>query len=236
MGDKLSKLTEKTRAMTSMPDPVIVPASSQHTATLIFLHGLGDSGHGWAPQISNIKPGCVKLICPSANKMAVTLNSGVQMPAWFDLKSFNPNGPEDEAGVKAAAAYVNSLIEAEVEAGIPSARIILGGFSQGGALSLYTALTSRHKLAGVVVLSCWMPLHKQLATLDPASVVNRDVPFLQCHGDVDPTVPCLWGQMTAQILGQFLTKHEFKVYKGLMHSSNDDELREVKQFIEKRLK
>ena len=111
--------------------------------------------------------------------MAVTLNSGVQMPAWFDLKSFNPNGPEDEAGVKAAAAYVNSLIEAEVEAGIPSARIILGGFSQGGALSLYTALTSRHKLAGVVVLSCWMPLHKQLATLDPASVVNRDVPFLQ---------------------------------------------------------
>ena len=73
--------------------------------------------------------------------MSVTLNSGVMMPAWFDLKSFNPNGPEDEAGVKAAAAYVNSLIQAEVEAGIPSERIILGGFSQGGALGLYTALT-----------------------------------------------------------------------------------------------
>ena len=73
--------------------------------------------------------------------MSVTLNSGVMMPAWFDLKSFNPNGPEDEAGVKAAAAYVNSLIQAEIEAGIPSERIILGGFSQGGALGLYTALT-----------------------------------------------------------------------------------------------
>ena len=151
----------------------------QHTATVIFLHGLGDSGHGWAPQISNIKPSCVKLICPSASKMAVSLNSGVMMPAWFDLKSLNPQGPEDEAGVKAAAAYVNSLIEAEMEAGIPSERIILGGFSQGGALGLYTALTSRHRLGGVIGLSCWIPLHKQLASLDPASVVNRDVPFLQ---------------------------------------------------------
>jgi len=233
MGDKLSKLTEKKSNMSNMPDPVVVPASSQHTATVIFLHGLGDSGNGWAPTISAIKPPCVKLVCPSANKMAVTLNSGFQMPSWFDLKSLNPNGPEDEAGVKAAAEYVNKLIEAEISAGIASSRIIIGGFSQGGALSLYTAVTTRHRLGGVVALSCWMPLHKQLATLDPSTVVNRDIPFLQAHGDVDPTVPCLWGQMTAQLLGNFLTKHEFKLYKGLMHSSNDDELKDVKQFIEK---
>jgi len=235
MGDKLSRLTEKRSTMSSMPDPVVVPASAQHTATVIFLHGLGDTGNGWAPTISNIKPPCVKLICPSANKMPVTLNSGFQMPSWFDLKSLNPNGPEDEAGVKSASAYVNSLIEAEIAAGIESNRIIIGGFSQGGALSLYTAVTTRHKLAGVVALSCWMPLHKQLASLDQANVVNKDIPFFQAHGDVDPTVPCLWGQMTAQLLGNFLTKHEFKVYKGLMHSSNDDELKDVKKFIEKRL-
>ena len=146
---------------------------------MIFLHGLGDSGNGWAPTISAIKPPCVKLVCPSANKMAVTLNSGFQMPSWFDLKSLNPNGPEDEAGVKAAAEYVNKLIEAEISAGIASSRIIIGGFSQGGALSLYTAVTTRHRLGGVVALSCWMPLHKQLATLDPSTVVNRDIPFLQ---------------------------------------------------------
>ena len=122
----------------------------QHTATVIFLHGLGDSGHGWAPQMSAIKPPGVKVgfihlkinivvkitcsmtqvVCPSANKMAVTLNSGFQMPSWFDLKSLDPSGPEDEAGVKAAAAYVNTLIEAEVAAGIPSERIVVGGFSQ----------------------------------------------------------------------------------------------------------
>ena len=166
----------------------------QHTATVIFLHGLGDSGHGWAPQISNIKPSGVKLICPSANKMAVTLNAGVMMPAWFDLKSLNPNGPEDEAGVKAAAAYVNSLIQAEIEAGIPSERIIIGGFSQGGALGLYTALTSPHRLAGVIGLSCWIPLHKKLASLDPASVVNRDVPFLQVRDRANRYHNCQWNR------------------------------------------
>ena len=101
------------------------------------------------------------------------------MPSWFDLKSLSPNGPEDEAGVKAASEYVIRLIEAEIAAGIDSSRIILGGFSQGGALSLYTAVTTKHRLGGVVALSCWIPLHKQLATLDPNTVVNKDVPFLQ---------------------------------------------------------
>ena len=113
--------------------------------------------------------------------MPVTLNSGFQMPSWFDLKSLSPNGPEDEAGVKSAAEYVNSLIEAEIAGGIDSSRIILGGFSQGGALSLYTAVTTKHRLGGVVALSCWIPLHKQLATLDPSTVVNKDIPYLQVN-------------------------------------------------------
>ena len=121
----------------------------------------------------------MKLVCPSARKMPVTLNSGVQMPAWFDLKSLDPAGPEDVSGVKAAAEYVNTLIEAELEAGISSDRIVLAGFSQGGALSLYTALTTQHRLAGVVGLSCWLPLHTHFSSVDPASVVNRDTPVLQ---------------------------------------------------------
>ena len=93
----------------------------------------------------------MKLVCPSARKMPVTLNSGVQMPAWFDLKSLDPAGPEDVAGVKAAAEYVNTLIEAELEAGISSDRIVLAGFSQGGALSLYTALLGTVPTIGTVL-------------------------------------------------------------------------------------
>ena len=181
MGGKSSKPGKDCSGSSAekMPDNVVVAPSGKHTATIIFLHGLGDSGHGWAPQISSVKGPGVKLVCPSARKMPVTLNSGVQMPAWFDLKSLDPAGPEDVAGVKAAAEYVNTLIEAELEAGISSDRIVLAGFSQGGALSLYTALTTRHRLAGVVGLSCWLPLHTHFSSVDPASVVNKDTPVLQ---------------------------------------------------------
>ena len=182
MGETLSRLTEKRPStMSSWPEPVIVPASSQQTASVIFLHGLGDSGHGWASTLSSIKPPGGKLICPSANKMSVTLNSGFTMPSWFDLKSLNPNGPEDEAGIKKASEYIVSLIEAEISAGISSANIILGGFSQGGALSLYISLNTKYKLGGCIALSCWLPLHKQLASLDPNALVNKDIPFLQVN-------------------------------------------------------
>lgn len=233
MGPALSRLTDKrSNTMTSWPEPVVVEASSTHTASVIFLHGLGDSGHGWASTLSSIKPPGVKLICPSANKMPVTLNSGFTMPSWFDLKSLNPNGPEDEAGIKKAAEYIESLIAAEMNSGISSSNIILGGFSQGGALSLYISLNTKHKLGGCVALSCWLPLHKQLASLDPQIIVNKDSPFLQAHGDSDPTVPYMWGQMTAQLLKNILAKHQFKTYKGLVHSSNDDELQDIKKFVE----
>ena len=96
-----------------------------------------------------VRPPHVKVICPTASKMPVTLNSGFSMPSWFDLLSLDPAGKEDEAGIKAAQQVVETLIEQEVQAGLPSDRIMIGGFSQGGALSLFSALQSRHRLAGV---------------------------------------------------------------------------------------
>ena len=122
------------------------------------------------------RPAHVKVICPTANKMPVTLNSGFQMPSWFDLLSLDPAGKEDEAGIKKAAQLVDLIIEEELKTGIPSERIMIGGFSQGGALSLYTALHTKHKLAGVVALSCWFPLHKQIGD---ATQVNKEVPYMQ---------------------------------------------------------
>jgi len=229
MGDKLSKLTEKTPQTSKMPDPVVVSASAKHTATLIFLHGLGDTGHGWATTIAAIRPPHVKVICPTASKMPVTLNSGFEMPSWFDLMTLDATGPEDEQGIKAAAVLVNTLIAEEVKAGVPGERIMVGGFSQGGALALYTAINSEHKLGGVIALSCWAPLHKQLPTA--ANITNANIPYLQCHGDCDPVVPYRWGQLTSTILKGLLPGHQFKTYKGLMHSSNEEELQDVKKFI-----
>ena len=98
--------------------------------------------------------------------MPVSLNAGFQMPSWFDLKSLDAKGPEDEEGIRKAALGVHELINNEVADGIELNRIMLGGFSQGGALALYSALTYPKKLAGVMALSCWLPLHKSF----PASV------------------------------------------------------------------
>lgn len=209
-----------------MPDPVVVSASAKHTASFIFLHGLGDTGHGWATSIAEIRPPHVKVICPSANKMPVTLNSGFESPSWFDLLTLDANGPEDETGIKKAAAIIIGLIDEEIKSGIPVERIMIGGFSQGGALSLYVALTCGKPLAGVAALSCWLPLHKQLVSRPAVSI-----PVMQAHGDCDPVIPYRWGQLSASLLKQLMSNHNFKTYKGMMHSSSEAEMQDLKEFI-----
>lgn len=210
--------------------PVVIAATTKHSATLIFLHGLGDTGHGWASAIGEIRQPYMKVICPTAPTMPVTLNNGFKMPSWFDLKSLEARGPEDEAGIKKASESIQSMIDAEEREGIPANRIVLGGFSQGGALALYSALTYKKPLAGVIGLSCWLPLHKSF----PAALAdNKDTPILQCHGDCDPIVPYKWGQLTASILKSIVKNTEFRTYRGLMHSSSDEEMKDLKAFIEK---
>ncbi|KAJ6218494.1 hypothetical protein RDWZM_009651 [Blomia tropicalis] len=195
---------------------VIVPAVGRQTASIIFLHGLGDTGHGWSSSLAAIKPPSVKLICPTAQTMPVTLNGGFPMPSWFDLFSLDSTGPVDKEGIEKAQKLIHELIGAEEKEGIDSKKIILGGFSQGGALALYSGLTYPKPLGGIVALSCWIPMHEKLAM---NSCVNLNTPVLQCHGDVDHIVPLKWGQMTSEFLKKHLTKYEFKTYRGLMHSS-----------------
>lgn len=112
-----------------------------------------------------IRPSCMKVVCPTAPTQPVSLNAGFRMPSWFDLKTLDISGPEDEEGIKAASVNIHSMINTEIEKGVPAERIVLGGFSQGGALALYSALTYNKPLAGVVALSCWLPLHKQFPGL-----------------------------------------------------------------------
>jgi len=196
------------------------------------MHGLGDTGHGWAPVFQSIRSPHIKYICPTAPTLPVTLNMGMQMPSWFDIRSLSINADEDEQGIKKAATTVHGLLEDEIKSGIPSERIILGGFSQGGGLALYCALTFDRALAGVIGLSCWLPLHKQLPGTHQANV---NVPILQCHGDSDPLVMLQVGQMTAKMLSGFNRNHTLKIYPGMGHSSCDDEIKDMKQFVEQRL-
>ncbi|XP_037677470.1 acyl-protein thioesterase 1-like [Choloepus didactylus] len=196
----------------SAPLPAIVPAARKATAAVIFLHGLGDTGP----------------------VMPVTLNMNMTMPSWFDIIGLSPGSQEDEPGIKQAAENVKSLIDQEVKNGIPSNRIILGGFSQGGALSLYTALTTQQKLAGVIALSCWLPLRDSFPQ-GPITGTNKDISILQCHGDCDPLVPLMFGSVTTEKLKTLVNPANvaFKTYGGLMHSSCHQEMMDIKQFIDK---
>lgn len=225
---KEKKKKDKDKTANSKMAPVVISPSGKHTGTLIFCHGLGDTGHGWASTLADVRQSHVKIICPTAETMPVTLNSGFQMPAWFDLFSLDPTGQEDDRGIEKSKQIITNLIEQEINNGIDPSRIILGGFSQGGALALYTGLTGKFKLAGIIALSCWLPLHKTFpGALNSA---NCEVPILQAHGDCDPVVPYRWGQMTSTAMKGFVKTHDFKTYKGLAHSSGTAELQDVGQF------
>lgn len=162
----------------------------------------------------------------------------------FDLRSLDSTGPEDEEGIRRAAEMVHSLIAEEVAAGIPTKRIVLGGFSQGGALAMFSALTFPEPLAGIIALSAWLPLHQKFPAVSTQlcivyacdticncanngkyfqeAIGNKNTPLLQGHGDCDPIVPYKWGQMTASLLKQFMTQTEFKTYRGMTHTSCDE--------------
>lgn len=117
--------------------------------------------------------------------MPVTLNGGFPMPSWFDLYSLDSTGKVDEEGIERAKTLVHELINNEEKAGIPSNRILLGGFSQGGALALYSGLTYSKPLAGILAFSCWIPMHEKLSF---SGLANLNTPVLQCHGDEDAIV------------------------------------------------
>lgn len=186
-------------------------------------------------QLAPMMPEHVKCICPTAPYQRVTLNFGMKCNSWFDLRSLDPNDAEDEEGIEAAKDKIHALIEEQEKQGVPTDRIILGGFSQGGALSLYSAFTYPKKLGGVIALSCWLPLHAKFP--NAASEASKTTPVIQCHGDQDFVVPIQWGKDSEKIMSTFLDKekYSFKVYKNLSHSSSPAVLHDVLAFIRENL-
>lgn len=160
--------------------------------TLIFLHGLGADGHDFAPLPGEMDlPEAVRFVFPHAPVTPVTINGGLSMPAWYDVLTLDWNGPEDGAGVRSSARELQGLIRRETERGIPSSRVFIGGFSQGGSVALFTGPRHSEPLAGIVALSTWMPQPATLAEENSAS--NRSLPVFMAHGTHDPTVPMMFG-------------------------------------------
>ncbi|BFZ00110.1 hypothetical protein BsWGS_03150 [Bradybaena similaris] len=214
----------------NMSPPAKVQPKEKATASVIFLHGLGDTGHGWAEQFREYSFKHIRCVCPHAPLKPVTLNAGMVMPSWFDIKGLTPNSPEDEQGIKEASRELQHLIAKEISDGIPAERIIIGGFSQGGSVALYTAFGTSTRIGGVLALSTWLPLNKQFTT-DGNHKYNTDVPVFQCHGLADPLVPHKWGQATHEIIKTFNQNAQFKSYSGMGHSSSPEEMEDVKNFL-----
>ena len=158
-------------------------------AAVIWLHGLGADGHDFEPIVPELGlPGSkpVRFIFPHAPQRAVTINMGMRMRAWYDVLQLG-GGAEDEAGIREAQVLLEELISAEKRKGIPPGRIVLAGFSQGGAIVLQTALRHPERLAGVMALSSYLPLSNTLAKERAAA--NGDLPIFMAHGSYDPMIP-----------------------------------------------
>ncbi|KXJ93742.1 Phospholipase/carboxylesterase/thioesterase [Microdochium bolleyi] len=222
--------------------PLLFEAVSKHTATVIFLHGLGDTGHGWASAVENWRMRSrlnhVKFLLPHAPMIPITCNGGMQMPGWYDIAALTGRvedlrSNQDEAGLLRSREYVAGLIQAEVDAGIPSSRIVLGGFSQGGAVSLFAGLTGGFKLAGIIGMSSYLPLDSKLAEYLDKSDLNRKTPIHMYHGGADPVVPTALGRETHAMLKGLGFDINMKIYPGMPHSACPEEIEEVEAFIGK---
>ena len=215
------------------PKVIEIKPERDHKLTIIFLHGLGDTGEGWKSALEGeLSVDGVKYILPTAQCMPVTINLGMRMTAWYDIYGFDPNAKEDAETIRKSANYVHKLIEDEEKNGISSENIIVGGFSQGGAIALYAGLTCPKKLGGIIGMSCYLPLRDDIAGKLTA---NKDIPVIMCHGHADSIVHYPLGQQSSLLIKNYTSNMTFKTYTGLGHSACPDELKDVKKFIESRL-
>lgn len=172
--------------MADLLDAIEIEPRGAAEAAVIWLHGLGADGHDFEPIVPELGLGAatrIRFVFPHAPVQPVTINGGESMRAWYDIYN---DRRHDEAGIRASQARVEALIARERERGVPSRRIVLAGFSQGGAIALQTGLRHAERLAGILALSTYLPLPE---TVDfEASPANRDVPILMMHGTEDPLI------------------------------------------------
>jgi phospholipase/carboxylesterase len=189
--------------MNELLPTVEVETGPEPKASVIWLHGLGADGHDFEPVVPELQlppelP--LRFVFPHAPVRPVTLNGGAPMRAWFDIVKIGVNQPRDVAGMLASKEAVEELIARENSRGVPTARIVLAGFSQGGAVALFAGLQHRDKLAGIMALSTWLPADEGIDL--KVSSANLATPIFYGHGTQDAVVPLLLGAQTRNWLTQ----------------------------------
>lgn len=203
------------------------------TGSIVWLHGLGADGYDFAPLVPHFGLPTVRFVFPHAPSEPVTINGGYVMPSWYDIRSLDHSRPdrEDPAGVKRSMARVRALIAREVERGVPESRIVLAGFSQGGAMALYTGLRHPTPLLGIVVLSGYLVLDDALDA--EATAAGRSASVWFGHGTEDDVVPIEGGREAHRRTAALGATVSWSHYR-MGHSVDGDEIRDLRAWLHRR--
>lgn len=202
-----------------------IEAKGLATGSVIWLHGLGADGHDFEPIVSQLGlPRSVRWVFPHAPHRPVTINGGMSMRAWYDILSLDRHGPEDEKGIRASAKAVGAMLATEVSRGVPEEKIVLAGFSQGGAIALHVGLRYPKRLAGVVALSTYLPLASTLGA--EKSDAGQQTEIFLGHGLLDPVIPPFFGEASKNALEEQGYRVGWNTYTA-EHAVCPEEVRDI---------
>ena len=209
-------------------ETIIIETSQPIQQSVIWLHGLGADGHDFAPIVPELNIPNTRFIFPHAPHQPITMKNGYEMRAWYDLYGLTLQTKQDEAGMRAMQQEIESLIEAEQAQGISADKIVLAGFSQGGAMAFFTGLRYPKRLAGILALSTYVSLKEKLA--DEAHKANKDTPIFMAHGSFDSIITldtCLVSRRLLEDLDYRIEWHEYP----MPHSVCSEEIEDIARFL-----
>ncbi len=213
----------------NLPECVEVTTGADPVGSIIWLHGLGADGYDFEPIVPELRLPAglpLRFVFPHAPVRPVTINGGMAMRAWYDIVSLDAEGRADADGVRESTVLLEGLVAREIERGIDEARIVIAGFSMGGAIAINTALTTKRKLAGLMALSTYLPI----AAEADRSTSSRELPVFMGHGTFDPMVLHAWGKATADKLREIGFSIEWHDYP-MAHAVCPEEIRDIREWL-----
>jgi phospholipase/carboxylesterase len=218
-----------------LPETVEVEIGGSPEGSVIWLHGLGADGHDFEAIVPELGLGDqrnLRFVFPHAPMRPVTINGGMTMRAWYDILTLERGGPQDEAGIRESVRMLEKLIEREHERGIPSNKIVLAGFSQGGAIALHTAMRYPQRLAGLMALSTWLPLQDSFdkEVLGNTDAQSQELPIFMAHGSFDPMLPMALGQHSRDTLEKAGYTVEWHDYP-MAHAVCAEEIADIRNWL-----
>ena len=220
-------------ALETLDSPVVVEPSRPATAAVVWLHGLGADGHDFEPVAAEIARGGlddVRYVFPHAPVRPVTINGGMAMRAWYDITGPELDRRADEEGVRESAGIARALVGEQIARGIAGERIVLAGFSQGGAIALHAGLRFPFRVAGILALSTYLPAAKSLAA--EAHPSNRDVPIFLAHGSQDPVIALALSERSRAAMADLGYVVEVHTYP-MPHSVCAEEVRDIANWLQR---